>query len=508
MNEREWKKMDDPTFETVLKTAVPELPPEDLVSKVTPWKRAVDRVLIGIALTALTLNFWHLAYILPAIGAALLALGFRALRRENRWFACCFAVSLVRAVYVFSFLLLNTTIVQSQVNASALGTALSGMNLALLLLLFFCQWRGFLSVQKKAGLSPHAGGAAALIVWYALLCLLALLRYSGWIVAVLMLIVYIFILRSLYTLSKELDEAGYMIRTAPVRITDRCAVLSLALVLTVGCVCGYWFCAAYPMEWSAPDPAEHREVEDVKAHLASLGFPDYALNDLSAADIEACRGALQVVVRTTEKTAAAEQDPIGDLLGGGRVHDVYQKYFSGDGVLRLTGIGVQVPGERERWIIFHHFLWVTPPVFYGTESIRLCPTYQIAEGWQAAGGVSGRVLYDRDGTSLAADLYSLGEQTYTSDSIFFGKQSNTDIFAAFSLPRGGANYRGYVAYPVDELQDGYIISSQCIYTHHRPRIQYPAQTAQEAQQTIAPQTEKIFRDLSSALQFYPMALVP
>lgn len=34
---------------------------------------------------------------LPAIGTVLLLLGFRALRRENRWLGGCFAVTVIRA---------------------------------------------------------------------------------------------------------------------------------------------------------------------------------------------------------------------------------------------------------------------------------------------------------------------------------------------------------------------------------------------------------------------------
>ena len=54
------------------------------------------------------------------------------------------------------------------------------------------------------------------------------------------------------------------------------------------------------MEWSALDTAEHDEVEDIKAHLIDLGFPEYVLNDLSAEDIAACDGALRVFVNVTD----------------------------------------------------------------------------------------------------------------------------------------------------------------------------------------------------------------
>lgn len=211
-----------------------EIPPEDVVEEVTSWKRGINRVFVGMVLTTITLNFWYLDYILPAIGTILMLLGFRILRHENRWFGSCFLVSMIRAAYFFLLLILNTTIIQSNVYASAIGTVLTVVNLLLLLIEFVCFWRGFISVQQKAGILPHAGGMVALIVWYTMMCLLALIRYSGLIISGLMVAVYFFIIRNLHKLSKELDESGYRIRSAPVKIKDRCIVISFALCLVIG----------------------------------------------------------------------------------------------------------------------------------------------------------------------------------------------------------------------------------------------------------------------------------
>ena len=92
MCDRPWETMTDADFEALLARSGPDTPPEEIVADVTPWRRAMNRILFGMALCAITLNFWSLNYILPAIGTVLLLLGFRALRRENRWLGGCFAV--------------------------------------------------------------------------------------------------------------------------------------------------------------------------------------------------------------------------------------------------------------------------------------------------------------------------------------------------------------------------------------------------------------------------------
>ena len=504
MSEREWGSMDERDFEALLGDSIPELAPEDIIGEVTPWRKAMNRVLTGMALCAVTLNFLCLDYILPTIGMVLSLLGFRSLRRENRWFWVCYLITVVRSVYFFPMLILNTTVFRSAVFSSSAVSAPTIANLLLLIVAFFCLWRALRAVQRKAGLPPRAGGAVALIVWYALMYVLTLVQYQGLFIPGAILVAYFLIIRSIYRLSRELDEAGYSIQAAPVRITDRCIVLAIVLLLAAGGTLGYLFGGSYPMAWRAVDPSEHAAVEDVKAHLIELGFPEYVLDDLAAEDIAACEGALRVVADVTDEPVNDGRTVTTTEYGGSGHRYIQQRTVYDVKELRITGVGVQLSGERERWIIFHHFLWTTDPGFYGTESIQLWPVYRdIREGWASDGETTGRVLYDKDGKTMSAPYESIGEQVFTSNSIFWGEQTSTDVFATFSMPAKGERYRGYVAYPVAEVQDGYIISSWFNYTHQKSWLQYPALTAMEKRMTNGWNDAGVFRTVQDALQFYP-----
>lgn len=504
MCDRPWETMTDADFEAMLARSVPDVPPEEIVAEVTPWRRAMNRILFGMALCAITLNFLCLNYILPAVGTVLLLLGFRTLRRENRWLGGCFAVTVIRAVYFFATLVLNTTILQSAVFTTAVTTALTAVNAVLLLALYFCFWRGLLAVQKKAGLPAQTGGALALIVWYALVCVLAAVHYTGWIVPIAMLVGYGCILRSLYRLSGALDEAGYAIAPGPVRVTDRCLVLVIAAVLGIGCTLGYLFGGNYRMDWQPVDASTQAQTAAIRQQLLDLGFPEEVLNDLSPEDITACDGALRVVTE-------AEDYPVND--GRNVLWEAYneknERYYVQDTVydvkeLRLTGVAVQLPGERETWMVFHHFLWTADPGFYGTEAIQIRPACRsIPEGWAAAGDATGRVLYDRGGQTFAAPYASLGARTFTANTVLWGEQTNTDLFAAFSLPRHGEHCRGYVAYSTTEARDGYILSSGVYYTHQQSWLQYPVVTAMEKRLTTTWGDSGAFRTVQDALQFFP-----
>ena len=481
MRDPDWESMDEQEFEALLEGSVTQPPPEQVVAEVTPWRLATKRILTGIALTSITLNFFWLNYLLPAIGMALMLLGFRALRRENRWLGLCFGITVFRAVYLYAGLILNSTIWFSLVSSSPVVYGLSVLNLALTYVQLLCLWGGFRAVQRKAGLPPHAGSAVALLIWYGITGLLAVLRYSGLILPLVMLVCYILILRSLWKLSKELDQAGYAIRPSPVRIEDGIVAVAITILLVGGCLLGWLLGSKYPMDWQAANPAEHSGVEEIKAQLLELGFPDDVLQDLTAEDIAACDGALRVVADVHDHAVDnSEKEP-----------------------LRITGVAVELPGQRERWMIFHHFLWTADPGFYGTESIQLWPAQHLSKGWESAGALTGRVLYDKDGTTYTAPYYYLGQQTFTSESIFWGEQTSTDLFAAFSMPETGENYRGYVAYPVAKLRDGYIMDSWFNYTHQRTALQYPAMTAMEFQMSGAWDGNGPFRTIQDAPQFYP-----
>lgn len=111
-------------------------------------------------------------------------------------------------------------------------------------------------------------------------------------------------------------------------------------------------------------------------------------------EIEACRGAIQVVVSVQE-------------------FDQEEGFCrsSGSNPLCITGVGGKLTGEPAGWMIFHHFLWDTAPPFHGTAAIQLWPVYQSDELWSAAGEVASRVLYDRDGETFWAPYHSLEEDT-------------------------------------------------------------------------------------------------
>ena len=490
MRENDWNELEE-----LLADGLPDLPPEEIVRSVTPWRRAMDRVLTGSALRAVTLSLFGLQYLLPALGTLLLLLGYRALRRENRWFRACFVLAAAETAYSIPLLALNTSSVYApQVLTPAVSQCLTVLEMGLLLTQFLCLWRGLLAVQGRAGLPPKANAALGIVAWYAALCLSARLGWQGWLWGIPMLAGYVFLLRSLFRLSRTLEEAGYVLRPAPVRLPDRWLALGLAAVLALGCFCGYRFGSRHPMDWQVRDAAGTQGTETIRAHLLALGFPEDVLRDLSPEDLAACDGAIRVIVDTIDLPMNKGRKVLTRTKSGHNtfiettetVYDVRE--------LRVTGVGVEIPGERDTWLLFHHFRWREDPACRGTEALQLWLAGREDQGgWDLAGPITGRLLCDRDGETFTAPYACLGCPS---------EARRYEAYAAFSLPREGEDCRGYLCYPVTAREGVSGFSSILHYTHQTSWRQYPARTAMAERMRNSWLGSEAFRTQGASLQAY------
>ena len=493
-------RMKDADFEALLEECVPELPPVDVVKEVTPWKKAMNRILWGMGLTTITLNFWNLDYILPFIGMFLMLFGFRVLREENKWFNVCWRLMLFRITYFVFVCILDATIYRSMLEGSNINLVLIVIGFGIVFIQIFCFGKAIRMVQKKAGVRPRAKAANVLLIWFVIMCYLGAMQYAGILVYVL-LIGYICIIRSLHKLSKELVEVGYAIEPAQIKVSEQIIIAGVLGIMAVGISCGYVFFHSYPMDWQPAVVSEDAKITEIKEHLIEIGFPKNVLADLTEEDILACEGALRVVTDVCDHPVND-----GNIVQEETAMGIYSEYISYNRKeLRFTHIAVELPGEIERWKVIHHFEFIFHPGFYGTESIQLWSTYRnYPNAWSVEGAVTGRVLYDMDGQTFVAPYASLKEETYEAYNIIFTSTSrSTDVFAEFSMPNEGSRQRGYVSYVTKEQMDGCILASWINYTHQKNWLQYPVLTAKEKRMQNDWIHREPFKTIQDSISFYP-----
>lgn len=506
MTNKDFENLNDREFDMLLEDIIEEPSASDMPQDINPWRKAMNRVLWGTGLTTLTLNFLKLDTILPAIGLVLLILGYRTLRNENGWFKAAYIISTVRAVWFCISTFFQSTVLMEESGVAtflAVGTYIWLIPAFISLLALR---NGIRAVQRKAGLPAHGG--TGLLIWYLIILLLAFINFEGFALWIL-IIAYCFILRGLYKLSKELTEAGYIVSTSSVKVSDKAIAITFVSILLVVVAAGYLFFNHYPMQWSPADTTRSEQAKDVADDLISLGFPETVLHDMTDDEILACESAIYVVAQSRDYDIIQNRG-IGtqEEIDGGKCALITPD--QGEAHIRLTFIGVKSNNEREGWKIIHHFEWLTDIHFYGTEAIQLWPSDR-SGGWTMNTDVTGRLLYDKDGTTHIADYHSLEAVSYQKTGLLasmIGQYDNHDVFATFSLPDDGTRQRGYIMYDILELEDGCIVDSWFNYIHQKHPFQFPVKTAKEFEMTSSYGDGAAFQLIQAALQFTTHGEIP
>ena len=506
LTNKDFENLNDREFDMLLEDIIEEPSASDMPQDINPWRKAMNRVLWGTGLTTLTLNFLKLDTILPAIGLVLLILGYRTLRNENGWFKAAYIISTVRAVWFCISTFFQSTVLMEESGVAtflAVGTYIWLIPAFISLLALR---NGIRAVQRKAGLPAHGG--TGLLIWYLIILLLAFINFEGFALWVL-IIAYCFILRGLYKLSKELTEAGYTVSTSSVKVTDKAVAISFVSILLVVVAAGYLFFNHYPMQWTPTETTRTEQATDVAKDLIGLGFPETVLQDMTDEEILDCEGAAFVLVHKRDYDMERNRG-IGtqEEIDGGKIALITPD--QAEAHLRFTFIGVKFSDEREHWKLIHHFEWLTDTDFCGTEAIQMWPSDR-SGGWSRSTDVTGRLLYEKNGTTHISDYHSLGEVSYQKTGILadmLGQYDNHDVFATFSLPSDGARQRGYVMYDILEMQDGYIVDSWFNYIHQKHQLQFPVKTAKEFEMTSSYGDGAAFQLIHAALQFTTPGEIP
>ena len=462
MTDKNRQTLPDQDFERILKSSAADIPPADVIRGITPHRTAVNRIITGLVLTTFTLNIAGLDYIGPAIGAILLAAGFRIIRRGNGFFKAGYALSLLNIALMAALLAVNATIYASDFNGSAVSTAYGIINLLVKMSVIICFWRGLRSAGHRFG-APDATGisgkidsGALLCLWYGAVSVLGLIGVTSWLIACALVVLYILLIRSLLKLSDTLEDTGYSVAAAPVHISDRVYIGVLTALFILCVAVGYGFSGSYPMTWeSAPAGATaESEADSVRDHLADAGFPDFVARDMADED-----------VLKLESSAIVFTDSRERAVDGGK--------------LEITTVVSMSSEDALDFSVIHYFKWADNPDHLYTEGIKIYPAYA-DPGFYAKGEISGRVLCEKGGETLASGYRSLGEEILTGTD-FWGEYSDTVIIGTYSIPDGSKNCRGYVMYsaesPDGSLYGGY--KSGFFFAHQNSLLIYPHETAED-----------------------------
>ena len=221
--------------------------PESRSDPTPNWQTTMTQILWGLALSTLTLEIPLLQELLSFLGLLLLYLGFRAVRRENKWLFRCYVFTAVRCIALVPIFALNATIFQNQFYTSALGYLTNLASMFLVLVTLFSLWRGLLQLRKASGVKASTRAAGGLVVWYVGLALLSVVGVIGLFGFLVLIILYVFCLYRIFRFSQAVTTAGYPLPRLRVWLSEGRFALCFTGCILVGVAGGFLFFHSYSM---------------------------------------------------------------------------------------------------------------------------------------------------------------------------------------------------------------------------------------------------------------------
>lgn len=405
---------EDKRFDALVSDALSELPlPGEVAAAVTPWRTAADRIAVGLVLTTFTLQILYLQYLLPTIGAALLYLGFRSLRKCSGCFTACWVLSIVGVFQQLWSLLCAATPLGGQPEyPAALTYVLAALKPAMLLLYHFAVKNALRTVGGEKKTTPLLWA----FFWYVAAIGIALSPYNqSWLPFIAMAAFYVVIIKALNRLNTALESWGYAAVCAPVRLSAaafaKLYALAAVLIVLLGCLV---------FNTVRPDYAEAAPAEEatVREELAALGFPEYILADMTAEDVESLAGTVKCTVF--------------DELA------VYAEKYT----LRMVKVYAEKPGGET--CVTAWFRWEDGPALHWQDAVKLYgePSGDGERLW--TGDAAGRLLYEKKGVTYAAEAPALVLDSREYINFFGDMQYESAVRARVGYPLGAENARGYL----------------------------------------------------------------
>lgn len=486
-------------FDRSLMEDLSQLPPAPgEVESYTPWRSAMTKILWGMGLTTFRFEFFYLHYILPLLGAALLYLGYRTLRRENRWFRLCWVLSgVLLAVHMATDILTATPVMGWIIQNSTLQWGLTWLLQGMNLLMLFSLWRGtrtaFAVVGEKQPKDWLAQGfvcyllALALALWAELVPaseagLIGITITNDWLYygrPILFIALEIRLLWCIAQQSLALADRGYDITPVPVRFTPTVFLAGVFAVVLLSSIAALWLSSRAPALEAQPLSAVHAEkYSSVRAHLVDLGMDADLANSLDEAELERCRDALAVY-----------DMPLYHAYGEHTYNRENETGRADVEYVTLRSWAVQLPGDQARYYLT--FRWLQNPEHNIREGLTGDPT-----SYFPSYDFSARILWTQDGQdwTAAPTVHLGGGETPEELSDWALEWYDYELenlghlayipWCQFSFPADSENRWGWMAWSEDftgwqERHNSLYYEPSLFYRHQISWLRYPYYSFQD-----------------------------
>lgn len=398
------------------------------------WRIPFLQIVWSFILTTITINFYGLQYILPAVGVMLLLIGVHSLKQINQNFYSLWYLAIERAVlFIINLLILSSPL---SLHKPVIG-CLSILSLILQIAMYLVLRTSIRSVYgdhaNKVKRDPLLWASRLMVVTG----FVSWMSYDlGVLFALLFFIIFLTIMSSLYKISEELYTIA---PNAPVETNKKFdkivyVIFTLICFLSVGV-------AGVVSNHTVVEFVEQTELKEhaMREELIQLGFPKEILDDMSDANVELLTGAIHVEVRE-------------DVMS-----------FDEKTSLISSTVFTELPDNLMYVVVYFQWnqnkaIWNDGFRIWGEDGFTL---------------IDGNLLCEQKGKDVIAPINRLSCGTVTTSSMFFGEQQSRQITGTICFPFHSKHQRGYVFYKM-QLPEDYWLGSNCMnYVHFSQPIQLP-----------------------------------
>ena len=429
------------------------VPNEDRIYNANPWRKPITLITWGLILTTISLKFLWLQYILPAIGVLLLYLGFRSLRRENKWFKGAYILAVLKIIIQLLVFIRLATPLNNMIENN-IWINITGTLLQIVFLLVFRQ--ALLLVYKKVNAKPKRDPLLKAVIWtlIAVICALSPLSNS-WIVFIPMVISYVFIIGCIYKVGDELGDVGYSLTNAPVKINNKAfgTIYILICIFTIG-IC----CIAFnhlKLNSTEFDAYDNREVTK---KLITLGFPKDILKDMSADELDLLKDANYIEASSEILMFDSANAYNQTVANNSNITDV-----PGNNNLMATAIFIEL--DNGDIYAIEHFKWLEGSALW-KDGFNLWSSGKIEL-------IKGALLYEKDGTQYISSIPKLENKLTTSLDWFGNVNEGYKVSGSVSYPSKSNKQRGYIFYKLKLPQEQWLGPNCFNYIHFNNPFRFP-----------------------------------
>lgn len=393
------------------------------------WHKSMKNITLGFMFTVMTFNFLWLQYILPTLAAALLYVGFRNLRKENKALNIAWIFSIINMIYN----VLNLIYVNTPLNVNVKSTSIMAFISTVFQISFLIVFReGIKKIFYKVDAKPKKDPILGLIIWRIILVTCALTELGQiWFISIPIIIYYFYIFKSLYKLSYDLETINYI----PSKITVMINKKKLSWLYTISCIFIVGVCCVFSNHIKL-DSIEVIPVKEfgTRNMLIDKGVPVKIVKDIVDEDIIMLKDIVNVETFSEELKF---NSTLNNIRNNFDPHNNINKSSGND--LEATSIFIELKNNEMYAIEYFNWgeggpYWQDGFAISGSQPLEL---------------INGRLLYESEGINYSDKIPRLKGGMVASTDIFGYERQDEKITGAINYPSNSKNQRGYVFYKID-----------------------------------------------------------